>query len=883
MGDPADIPGAIPEDDFTQGGDANHYADGGAAMDPADMPGAIPEQGQTANASADPADMAGAVPEEEYNHATYGTPGQQAIAYGEGAVRGVLGKSITNAIETGSGITTPEAIQGREEENALGAGAAEWGTFGASMLLGKGPLALVGKAGELAMGLTHTGQVIQEIEKAGKLAKLTAPVIASRIKDATTLSGRFGAAATQVLTEAGILGADTELSKQILYDPATASQSAMADHEHPLSNILWDAAIGGATGGAIGAVSPLISKNAPRVAKFFEDLKGAAASTNPATRAENFADELNVRLQQAKEVSRGQYGENGIKTRAIREVLSGKADEKMVKSTEGILASLDKKIAANPENRTLQSIRDEFAAKVVKPEASPADSYLARESEKATGVPTPNASPDSSHLYESMDYLKRRLGEDAHFNKDLGRFSLDEKEHVRAVRDLYAGVKDVLQDEGTWGKAAKIQKDINEAVSKAIDPIRLAEKTFTKEAIDPVTGRLIDEADLGKAQTIVNQLGTTRGSRNEEILKAFLKHTDNLFSVVNDAHGLSEESLIAPSSTATLDKYLNNYNPANKLIDALYNKGPYSFGSAAAALLGDRAGAIIGQEMPRWLTTYLGEKAFGPLFSKMLPTVMKTILKAGANASGIRAVGRYITRVADGNELMSKGAKNLFKGSAEIIPLHAVPSLRRLERLDKALVASNDNPDKFGQNLSNGSLAHYMPDNATAMSQTVANASQYLNGLRPKIEPTSPLDGKRTPSSIEDAKYKNALTIAEQPMMVMQKIAMGTVTVEDLQHLNNLYPGAYNQMKKEVGQALTDHLSKGKAVPYQTALGLSMFTGQAMHSSMLPQNIMAAQPVPPQGSSPGRKGGNGKGLNKLASSHMTASQSREAREQGQRR
>jgi len=50
--------------------------------------------------------------------AKYGTPGQQAIAGLEGLAQGVVG-SIAPAAEVATGLTTPEAIRGREEANLV--------------------------------------------------------------------------------------------------------------------------------------------------------------------------------------------------------------------------------------------------------------------------------------------------------------------------------------------------------------------------------------------------------------------------------------------------------------------------------------------------------------------------------------------------------------------------------------------------------------------------------------------------------------------------------------------------------------------------------------------------------------------------------------------
>jgi hypothetical protein len=66
-------------------------------------------------------------------------------------------------------------------------------------------------------------------------------------------------------------------------------------------------------------------------------------------------------------------------------------------------------------------------------------------------------------------------------------------------------------------------------------------------------------------------------------------------------------------------------------------------------------------------------------------------------------------------------------------------------------------------------------------------------------------------------------------------------------------------------------------IPYKTKMGLSLFMGQPVDSSMTPQSIVAAQPVPaqqPQGGQQGPKKSTDK-LGKSTSSYRTASQDAE--------
>ena len=45
---------------------------------------------------------------------------------------------------------------------------------------------------------------------------------------------------------------------------------------------------------------------------------------------------------------------------------------------------------------------------------------------------------------------------------------------------------------------------------------------------------------------------------------------------------------------------------------------------------------------------------------------------------------------------------------------------------------------------------------------------------------------------------------------------------------------------------MSESITRGEPIPYKLRVGMSMFLGQPLDSTMTPQAIMAAQPAPPQ-------------------------------------
>jgi hypothetical protein len=127
--------------------------------------------------------------------------------------------------------------------------------------------------------------------------------------------------------------------------------------------------------------------------------------------------------------------------------------------------------------------------------------------------------------------------------------------------------------------------------------------------------------------------------------------------------------------------------------------------------------------------------------------------------------------------------------------------------------------------------------------------------------------------------------------MVLQKIQNGTINSEDIKHLSNLYPSLYDNLKEKVSHELIEMVHKDEEIPYETRMGLSLFLGQPLDSTMLPQSIMALQPsmaqqqqapagMPMQQAQQGVQGRSLKNINKLSIQALTPGQARMVEKQG---
>lgn len=253
-------------------------------------------------------------------------------------------------------------------------------------------------------------------------------------------------------------------------------------------------------------------------------------------------------------------------------------------------------------------------------------------------------------------------------------------------------------------------------------------------------------------------------------------------------------------------------------------------------------------------------------------------IEAGAFKSAVD----FINATIKGQNMIKSATGKVFKAGAEVLPTHAIPKERDLEKLDKTVQSSMSNPDKLLE--VGGKTSHYMPQQGTAMAMTAGTAAQYLESIRPKKVKTSPLDTDLPIPAAEKAKYNRQLSIAQQPLMVLKHLSDGTIQSQDMITLKAIYPSLYTKLSADLTAHIISKQAKGDAIPYKTRIGLSTFLGQPLDSTLTPESIMAAQPKPAQGIQEPEQGkppsaASMKGLQKMPSQFATSLQANQARNQ----
>lgn len=828
------------------------FADGG----PVESPDFIPDEQFNQLTAQQPQQPAGInhtpdfIPDDQFKsdedlkEEKYGSPLEMAKAGLEGFAQGVAGPLAPMA-ERALGVN-PEDIRGREETNPITHYASE-----AAGLIGPA-FATSGASLAAKAGMTGVAEAIPTLAKMSQLGALDAIQAKLALTAGETLASKVGVTAAKAAIDNVLIASGDEVSKLIKEDPNQSSQTAIA-------NIGLAGVLGGALGGSLGAAGALWeSAVGSKTSKLLEDFKGRISEhlENPDP-VSAVTDELKAYHGDLRGISDEVYGPSGLKAQDIGKAMPAEMNEKITGQASGIYDTLKSSVDKMIKNQ------DSYPPRLIKKLQEDMESFGNKLSQE-------NSTPGS--VFNAVQDLKQTLQGYSKFDKFVK--PVDEAyDFVREAKSLSKDLRVALEDKSVWGKAAERQQAINSAFSDYLPSLKDFEKKFTSE----IAG--VREIDPGKVNTYMNQLGKPNAELKQEMLKNFLDASEKYKKVIDQTHtNLGLESPIKDSPMNVTLSTLGKKTTGSRLADIFISKG---LGDAGGKALGAGIGAGIGHGLglSKELGAIAGAHALGPFFNSILPAIAKGILEHPTSALGMKSAVEYATAVSKGEALMNKAAINVFNLDKEVLPDHAMPTENDRMKLNKMLKVARTDPEGMMSQVNH--VQKYLPDNAMALDQTKGNAVAYLNGLRPDLDKKAPLDSKPVASKVQEGAYQQALNIAQQPLLVLDKIKKGTVTQQDIVHLSSLYPQLYGRIKNKLTDSMVSHLDKGKVIPYKTRIGLSVFMAQPLDSTMTPTSIQAAQvgnmraPAnDQQQASPGVK--SSPALQKMPGMYQTPSQSREA-------
>lgn len=851
----------------------------------------------------------------------YESPGQQVITGLEGAASGAT-FGLNRPIEAALGVK-PEDILGREETNpgvhAIGQGLGIAG----SALLGTGEASLLEHAGQAVADKVGLGAAESTIAKIGSMG-VKAAVENSIIQTGDEVG--------KMLIQDPNTSVETAITNVGLAGLIGGAAGGVIGTVHPL----WKATAGGKVGSILEAITKKAGGVEGQLPEALNDLLGRAglSEVSPEVRSALMGDpklqgmfqllqesttKSGLEAQKAlgefrKSVSEKLVETFGYTPEHVERLANLSAHEAGVNIVDRIGDSIERTF--KPVSEEFNKIRDQFSAIPLTGESDVVADRLAQLgldegwgiaknssnnkylNEVLGDLPNLNTLEDlrkyQSNVWseaktgkvdwsaagkivgvlrqvetETLEKAAGAAGEETFMNLQMARSAyqtasetmerLNERLKLKGWRGPESFV-DALKEAGPEKILAKLTKEND------VGLLNLLKDEFP-QAAEEVRSWHVD--DMLKRASQSRKAGPSELLHAPTLLKEFSDLSPEMRSFLLDAKGQDQLSALGK----VLDAMPGKMNPPQtaKTLDALWKHVPGTAVGMASLLTGHNPvmGVILGG-----LTEAIGRDIPDAV---RLATLKFLGSEKGVESEAFKAMTDFIQHQIKGNRLVSNSAKAIFQGSMDTLPRTMIPSDEKIKKLDKRLEKIQQKPEALLD--VGGKTGIYLEDHAQHMAQTASNAVQYLSSLKPKEERLSPLDTKLPPDPIKQEKYERALTIAEQPLVVMESIKDGSLTAEDVNHIKTLYPGLYGQLTQKLTHELVTYQQKGDVadIPYSTIMSLSLFMGQPLETSLQPQSIQALQmahmmPSQQQGPPAAGKLEKLKGMSSMAATSLEKSQ-----------
>lgn len=852
------------------------------------------------------------------------TPGEGLVAGLEGAGRGILGPLAPLAERHLFNVPYSD-IKNREERHPVASGVGEAaGLIGGAMAgVGEGAaMESAGKLGAEALGLAQPATYAAKVGSAAVRGAIEGAVLQSSDETSRMV----------ISPETADLSAQSALANVGM---AAAFGGGAGAFITGAVSPLWKATIGTKLEGVLTDIQgKLGGVDKPEGKTSVKDLENAIGTTfDPSVRGvidgSPIAQYNASRLNQTDTVMAGRKFQDII--RSTTDDLGDKAAETLGKEPS-FLEDVKRPDKYETGRSITEGIHDDL-----KPEVDAVNSRY--EAIKAPLQQTIVTQPEKQMISDQV--AQKAIAEGWHksandANMNLVSKVLDKLPQQQTVQDFDKFISN-LQKDNQWGsesyQAAKSIRDIMRQAQEAVISSRLSPEVLTEyQGTRAAYKSLMDKIDsidqhisVGKwegPQTFLDALKEKGESSGEQMLSRLSgKNKANVLEVlqqfptalnrVKDYHVnelLGDAAIQARSqnlgikvNTSRLMKNFREMSPqlqsliANpeqqaklEAIDTAMNrlKDPtHNWSNTARTVDKHMSSAASPMSMVMEL---LAEHAYGvPLLGFIARSGLSEGIAAGrlsmlkylgsnkaVDGTAFKSMAQLISNSYKFGNMVTKAVDNVMKPGAQVILAKSMPTQKERDKLDSMVAKSKDDPNVVAQ-LTNSKVGHYMPEHQVGLSSAVTNNMQYLAQLKPHPQFISPLDKTMPVDPIAQARYNRALDIANNPAIVLQHIKDGTLKVTDIQDLKTMYPAVYQGIVQKVSNSMAENRG---SIPYKTRIGLSLLVGQPVDSSMSPNAIRSAQPLPKSPQSPQPTTKNKKGTSSLGKSnkqYMTPGQASE--------
>lgn len=198
-----------------------------------------------------------------------------------------------------------------------------------------------------------------------------------------------------------------------------------------------------------------------------------------------------------------------------------------------------------------------------------------------------------------------------------------------------------------------------------------------------------------------------------------------------------------------------------------------------------------------------------------------------------------VATIRDTVKLGASTLKNIEKGTSHLFGYGAAPDIE--DKSDTKLHELYDRTNELGISpdilldhiaKQTAPLAEHAPDVTIGLSKIANNAMGILQTIKPNLLPGAPLDQPREPTGDQISKFNDAAKLLDNPLLLMKKMADGTLTQAHVDLVKATYPTVLESIKQSAMEKLIQHKADEKEpLSSNMRLSLSKLLGQYMDSS----------------------------------------------------
>lgn len=456
----------------------------------------------------------------------------------------------------------------------------------------------------------------------------------------------------------------------------------------------------------------------------------------------------------------------------------------------------------------------------------------------------PLASGANASLFSALDDTKRAFGRWTKAAQAVEKKS-DPLALMRgrATRDrlqgIYEDMRQGLENEDLWGKAASDQKQINAAWSKQIDAQRVFDARLTTNVGRDPRNPWVDirRVDPAKADAYVAGLTNPNNDLVHSAIKSYVQSTRDLSEAIGRSWELPAEKAAhvakvgsaAEAFGGSLDKAEHALTLANQFQALKAAEG----GSAADMVTGAIVGTGLGGPLGGVLGGVAGAMAKPGNTIARLAALERLMQKVDLRiGSSVRGFFRGSTRGASaGPASLRLGMGAGERGTSDVF----MRSVAKVTELASNPAASSK---RMGDSLAG--LDQAAPQTSASLSAQTMRVTTFLASKVPTgMHDPFALNAKHARplvSEAEKSRFLRYVAAANDPTTVLEDMQHGRLTPEAVEALQVCYPKLY----AEVRGTIIDHLaSANSTLPYGKRVQLGLLFGAPTDATLDPAFLAA--------------------------------------------